>query len=362
MGLLSRFKQKKASSDSHDSGEFRSRSEEDSIQSRSRGKKSENARKSKVNDPVLPEKKRARRRLIGATALALTAIIGLPMVFDSEPKPLPDDIAIRIPSKDKMPELEAVKPAEPAPPRKNNIIDVDPNEEIIDPVSPANSPSKTVVKTAESPRDVTPLNVTEHAPQKTETEAPAKVDAKVPTSVTEKTLESKPSLKTDSKTDKKTDTKAESKSDAKSEAKTNARADVKVDGKQESKSESKSDAKSDTKSDAMKVTKQAPDDDAARAMAILEGKAPAKSTATKAADSEHSSYVVQVAALATQEKVDELQSKLKSANIKSYTQKVATSSGDKIRIRVGPFESKEEADKMRAKLVKLGLNGSLVPN
>ena len=52
-------------------------------------------------DPMLPEKKRARRRLIGATALVLAAIIGLPMIFDSEPKPLTDDIAIQIPSRDK---------------------------------------------------------------------------------------------------------------------------------------------------------------------------------------------------------------------------------------------------------------------
>jgi DedD protein len=52
-------------------------------------------------DPMLPEKKRARRRLIGATALVLAAIIGLPMIFDSEPKPLSNDIAIQIPPRDK---------------------------------------------------------------------------------------------------------------------------------------------------------------------------------------------------------------------------------------------------------------------
>lgn len=51
-------------------------------------------------DPVLPEKKRARRRLVGAVALVLAAIIGLPMVLDSEPKPLPADLTIEIPAKD----------------------------------------------------------------------------------------------------------------------------------------------------------------------------------------------------------------------------------------------------------------------
>jgi DedD protein len=70
---------------------------------------------------------------------------------------------------------------------------------------------------------------------------------------------------------------------------------------------------------------------------------------------------VQVAAFATPEKVNELRNKLKSAGITSYTQRVATESGEKIRVRIGPFTSKEEADKMRAKLAKLGLNGTLVP-
>lgn len=64
-------------------------------------------------DPMLPEKKRARRRLIGATALVLAAVIGLPMIFDSEPKPLTDDIAIQIPSRDKSGTTIAVPQAQP---------------------------------------------------------------------------------------------------------------------------------------------------------------------------------------------------------------------------------------------------------
>jgi DedD protein len=56
-----------------------------------------------------------------------------------------------------------------------------------------------------------------------------------------------------------------------------------------------------------------------------------------------------------------LQNKLTSAGIKSYASKVATQSGERIRVRVGPFASKEEAEKVRARLVKLGLGGTLVP-
>ncbi|MFZ6753081.1 SPOR domain-containing protein [Undibacterium sp. Dicai25W] len=347
MGLLSRFKQKKETSDSHDSGEFRSRSEEDSIASRSRGKKSENTRKSKVDDPVLPEKKRARRRLIGAVALALAAIIGLPMLFDSEPKPLPDDIDIRIPSKDKMQLADATKPAEPAPPRKPNLVDVDPNEEIIDPISPATEKSslKADQKTSVPEKKLSTQDVSVHKTDKADTVTLPKTEVKTVNKLTDSKNDAKPEPKIEAKTDAKTDAKVPSKLDVKADPKVDAKAEVKL----------------ENKADTTKSNKTAAGDDAARAMAILEGKSPAK-TAAKTTDVEHSSYVVQVAALATQEKVDELQSKLKAASIKSYTQKVATSSGDKIRIRVGPFESKEEADKMRAKLVKLGLNGSLVPN
>ena len=51
-------------------------------------------------DADLQLKKRARRRLVGATALALLAVIVLPMVMDREPKPPVQDIQVRIPSQD----------------------------------------------------------------------------------------------------------------------------------------------------------------------------------------------------------------------------------------------------------------------
>jgi DedD protein len=50
-------------------------------------------------DPTLPEKQRARRRLVGAIALVVAAVIILPMVLDSHPKPVTDDISIDIPSR-----------------------------------------------------------------------------------------------------------------------------------------------------------------------------------------------------------------------------------------------------------------------
>jgi DedD protein len=45
-------------------------------------------------------RRRARRRLVGATALALAAVIVLPMVMDHEPRVPAQEIQIRIPSQD----------------------------------------------------------------------------------------------------------------------------------------------------------------------------------------------------------------------------------------------------------------------
>ena len=102
------------------------------------------------------------------------------------------------------------------------------------------------------------------------------------------------------------------------------------------------------------MAKTPPPNEAARALSILEGKAP-----EKADTDDGQKQVVQVAALATQEKVTELQDKLREAGLRSYTQKVSTQSGERIRVLVGPY-TKEEAEKVRAKLSKIGLSGSMV--
>ena len=69
-------------------------------------------------------KRRGRRRLVGAIALVLAAVIVLPMVFDSDPKGSAPPVSVRIPGEDetgftpkvtpKGPEKPAPKPAEKA--------------------------------------------------------------------------------------------------------------------------------------------------------------------------------------------------------------------------------------------------------
>ena len=55
-------------------------------------------------------KRLGRRRLVGAIALVLLAVIVLPMVFDPEPRPVAPPVSLRIPGEDETP----FKPKPPA--------------------------------------------------------------------------------------------------------------------------------------------------------------------------------------------------------------------------------------------------------
>lgn len=65
-------------------------------------------------------RRRARHRLIGASVLVLLGVLGFPLLFDTQPRPIPVDIPIVIPAKGqpqaplKLP-APAAKPAAPAP-------------------------------------------------------------------------------------------------------------------------------------------------------------------------------------------------------------------------------------------------------
>jgi DedD protein len=48
-------------------------------------------------------KRRGRRRLVGAVALVLAAVIVLPMVFDPEPRGTAPSLSVRIPGEDETP-------------------------------------------------------------------------------------------------------------------------------------------------------------------------------------------------------------------------------------------------------------------
>jgi DedD protein len=94
-----------------------------------------------------------------------------------------------------------------------------------------------------------------------------------------------------------------------------------------------------------------------RALAILEGKAAEKAEKDRQADAAGAQrFVLQVAAMSSQEKAAEVQARLRGAGINSYTQKT----GELIKVKIGPL-NKEDAEKMRAKLSHIGLSGFMTP-
>jgi DedD protein len=318
MGLLSFLRKNKQESRSDST--FQTRAEEDSDAIRNRGKRKTGRDRGRGPDPVLPEKKRARRRLVGAVALVLAAVIGLPMILDSEPKPVADDIAIDIPSKDKHAQSGVVRNAPPPVASTGKLpagAGLDKDEEVIDPASlpaPADTGPSTAAR-SEMPQLVKPEPKAEPKPR-----PEAKAEAKP-----ENPRPAKPETKPETRLERKTET-AHAKPEAKPAPHSNEKAD-----------------------------------ELNRARAILEARAEPKPEPKGEPEKKSGRFVVQVAALATQDKVDELQGKLRSAGISSFTQKVSTDSGSRTRVRVGPFCSREEADRVRAKLSRLGLAGTLVP-
>lgn len=66
-----------------------------------------------ATDPALTQKKRARRRLVGAIVLGIAAVIALPLVLDPEPRQAVTDIEISIPSLDEaLPPLDRPRSGE----------------------------------------------------------------------------------------------------------------------------------------------------------------------------------------------------------------------------------------------------------
>lgn len=218
-----------------------------------------------ASDSDLQLKKRARRRLVGAVALALLAAIVLPMVMDHEPRPPQQDIQVRIPSQDAGSFTSRVLPGAPAATPLPPVLEVKPQEAAPEPVL------------APKPE--------------------LKPEAKP--------VESKP---------------AELKPAAKPEA-----------------------PKPDSKSA-----------EALRAEKILAGGDVAKPESAK---SDHGQWVLQLGAYAEQGNVKVLQGKIKELGYASYTEKVSTPQGERIRVRAGPFSSKAAAEKAQARLKQIGAGG-----
>jgi DedD protein len=91
------------------------------------------------------------------------------------------------------------------------------------------------------------------------------------------------------------------------------------------KPEAKTDPKADTKTDAKSDAKDAP------------------------------RFIVQVGAFSDEAKMRDVRAKVEKSGFKTYTHVAETKEGKRTRVRVGPFATREEADKVANKIKQLQL-------
>lgn len=93
-------------------------------------------------------------------------------------------------------------------------------------------------------------------------------------------------------------------------------------------------------------------DEAKRAAAILSGQGLASAPAT--ATGEH---LVLIGAFSNQANVVTIRKKLSEQGIKTFTEPLDTPQGKKIRVRAGPFSSRDAAEKALDKMKRIGVSG-----
>lgn len=71
-------------------------------------------------------------------------------------------------------------------------------------------------------------------------------------------------------------------------------------------------------------------------------------------------FVIQLGAFANQANAKERQSRLAALKVKFYTETVKTPSGDKLRVRAGPYATRQEAERVQAKLKAAGIQDGVV--
>jgi DedD protein len=216
-------------------------------------------------DDVQQARTRARRRLIGAVLLLGVGLIGFPLLFETQPRPIPVDIPIQIPRKDGVPPLAL--PAPKATPAATASA-----------ASAVTAPKLITETAADAGRELPPSD----PPQAAVT--PAAPAASRPAAA-----------------------------------------------------------------------------EAARAKALLEGAATAKAPAPAAAvDEGKGRFVVQVGAFADASAARDTRAKVEKLGLKTYTQVVDTDAGKRIRVRVGPFASRDDASKAAGKISAAGLPTALL--
>ena len=231
---------------------------------------------------------RARRRLIGALVLLAVGVVGFPVLFETQPRPLPVDTPILVPEG---------TPARAALPLERSMEQPmeRPGERPVD--RPVARPLPSVPTDAGN----------EPVPVAAQAQGPAPAPALAPASAPP----AKPALS------------------AALEPKPDPRPDVKLDAR---------------------PAPELPKPEAAR---------PA-TPAPEPGASASGRFIVQVGAYNDPDRLRAARQKVEKLGYKSYIQDVASPTGKRTRVRVGPFASREEADAVAAKVKASGMQANIL--
>jgi DedD protein len=259
---------------------------------------------------------RARRRLIGAAVLLAVGVIGFPLLFETQPRPAGVEVPAVIVRKDATPVGKIVeRPTEKSAPDQpqadkaaatgaTGVVGVVAGAgagggAVLPASRVASSPAMIVERAADAGREVV-----------ARAEAP-KTDAA-------KTEPKKPPARQDARQDARPDPKSDPKPSAKPATKPEVKPEIKPEAKQ----------------------------DAKPAPKLAE--APGR-------------FTVQVGAYAQESGVQDARSKLERAGMKTYIQVLNTTEGKRTRVRTGPYNSRDEAERAAQKAKALGMTPTVVP-
>ena len=305
---------------------------------RGRGRKNEPAAPG-PQETIDTLRRRARHRLIGAAVLVGLAIIGFPLLFDTQPRPVAVNAPITIPDKDKVAPLRTPDPVPAAASlgEREEMVSgaVAPRggERTASASAAAVAPARraSAEKPAAPTRDARPDAAAADARAKAEEAARLKAE------------EAARAKAAQAKREEEAKAAQARRDDDRSQAQTDAQA------KREEAARAKREAELRAKRE-----------EAARARALLEGRGTPSADKPAAADAKGGRFIVQVGAFADDSAVREARQKAERAGVKTYTQTVETSAGKRTRVRAGPFSSREDADKAAGALKKAGLGGSVL--
>lgn len=254
-------------------------------------------------DNLAQARTRARQRLMGAVVLVGIGIIGFPLLFETQPRPIAVDVPIEIPRKENAPPLAL--PTARAPSAKPPVV------------PPPETPTAPVRAAAEA--------------------KPAPADKPATAMITETAAEAGMSSPAASKP---------------AVAKTSPPS---VPPKVVAKLEDKPEPKPEPKVEPKPPAKPAADSgEAARAQALLEGKTGASTPAAAAR------FIVQIGAFADPALARETRQKVERLGLVTYTHVAKTPDGDRTRVRVGPVPTRQEADKIAARIKATGLPAAIL--